>query len=121
MAYRLERDDRHAVCDDYRDDPSAGYGKLSAVSVKGEWRVARIHVNRRIDLLARSLQNTKTYRCKTLDDGSPAQCGIEGRQLSLTAIENRQPRHLGREHAKSFGVANRKLHEPAVGFEPTTC
>src|SRR5439155_25938415 len=56
MADWLERYDRHLVCDDYRDDPSAGYGRLSAISVKGHWRGARIRSDRRIDLLARSFE-----------------------------------------------------------------
>ena len=56
MAHRLERYDRDFVCDDYRDDSSAGYGKLSAVSVKSYWRRARIHSDRRIDLLVRAIE-----------------------------------------------------------------
>src|SRR5215472_964618 len=56
MAHRLERYDCHAVCDDYRDDPSAGCGRLSAVSVKGHWWCAWIHSDRRIDLLVRSFK-----------------------------------------------------------------
>src|SRR5262245_22747921 len=114
MAHRLERHDRHAVCDDYRDDPSAGYGKLSAVSVKGRWRSARIHSDRRIDLLVRSFekeiednfeleaarfscikrdgrlgrfsrpQNTKSCRSRTLDDALPS-AQFAIKELSVTA------------------------------------
>src|SRR5262249_14625325 len=51
MARRPERYDRHAVCDNYRDDPSAGYAKLPAVSVKGHRRGARGHFYRRVYLL----------------------------------------------------------------------
>src|SRR5262245_45114230 len=56
MAHRVERYDRYFVCDDYRDDPSAGYGRLCTVSIKGNWRCARIHSDRWIDLLARSFE-----------------------------------------------------------------
>ena len=61
MAHRLERHDRDLVCNDYRDDSSTGYGRFSAVSAKGNWRSARIHSDRRIDLLARPFEEEIVY------------------------------------------------------------
>src|SRR5437763_1303735 len=56
MAHGLERYDRHLVCDDHRDDSSAGHGQLAAVPIKGHWRGARIRSDRRIDLWLRSFE-----------------------------------------------------------------
>src|ERR1051325_4457380 len=53
MVHRLERHDHHFVCDGYRNDSAAGYGKLSPVSAESNWWGARVRGDRRIDLLAR--------------------------------------------------------------------
>src|SRR5438552_675194 len=60
MAHRLERYDRHFVCDDYRDDSSSGYRRLSALSVKSYWWRARIRFDRRLDLRVRAFEE-KTH------------------------------------------------------------
>jgi len=75
MAHRPERYDRHFVCDDYRHDSSVGYGRLSALSVKGHWWGARIYFDRRADLLARSFEGKIGFVCEpALVDGLAIRC-----------------------------------------------
>src|ERR1700756_1046467 len=108
MAHRLERYESHALCDDYRDDPSAGYGKRSTVSVKGHWRSARIHSDRRIDLLARPFE-------REIERGFKFEPSICERNSRLKArAPNRLKRNRksanptsGREHAKNSRAENR--------------
>src|SRR5262245_22029780 len=112
MAHRIERYDCHFVCDDHRDDSSAEYGKLDTVSDKSHWRRARIHFDRRVDLLARSLEREINLRVE--------------RHIGVSGIENRKSPANDVQRRPSFPnrkskIGNRKFNEPAVGFEPTTC
>ena len=111
MAYRLEWYDRHFVCDDCRNDSAAGYGKLSAVSAKSDWRRARIRSDRRLDLLAREGE------AESLDNArSPVRGPIEMRQLST--IANLEP--ISRSFSEDgLQMANLNKPVPQYFIRPT--